>query len=205
MNKTLLALLAIMIIIPVASAYAHTTVEVGPYEIEVGWGTEPSIKGLLNTVVYSITESNETGVSSGVAGALSDANVLLKFGGIEQRADVLNDPRPGNYYTKIIPSRTGSYSVVITGQIGDVVIDEIIQIEDVQSTATLDFPSQSDSADNSDVGALRNELALMQRELDTIDSDALGTNTKAYDIALFGAAFGVAGIILAITAMIKRK
>ena len=30
----------------IAPSFAHTTVEVGPYEIEAGWGTEPPVVGL---------------------------------------------------------------------------------------------------------------------------------------------------------------
>jgi len=30
--------------------YAHTTVEVGPYEIEVGWQDEPPVVGILKAI-----------------------------------------------------------------------------------------------------------------------------------------------------------
>lgn len=183
-------------------AYAHTTVEVGPYEIEVGWGVEPPIAGLRNTVVYSITEP-EGQVSRGVINALSDVAVTLKFGGVEQTAEILNNPRPGEYYTKIIPSRVGSYSVGMVGQIGDIVIDEVIPVEDVFGAAALNFPPSTDSEGSADIAALQNAISAMQRELDSTDEPMAGG--PAYDIALFGAAFGAAGVILAVVAMIKRR
>ena len=35
----------------VSQAFAHTTVEVEPYEIEVGWGIEPPVVGFRNDFV----------------------------------------------------------------------------------------------------------------------------------------------------------
>jgi hypothetical protein len=35
-------------------AYAHTTIEVGPYEIEVGWQNEPPVVGILNALTIDI-------------------------------------------------------------------------------------------------------------------------------------------------------
>ena len=46
--------------------YAHTTVEVGPYEIEVGWQDEPPVVGILNAITIDIREpGNVEGVSGG--------------------------------------------------------------------------------------------------------------------------------------------
>lgn len=202
MNKSVFVILAIIVVLPVYSAYAHTTVQVEPYEIEVGWGIEPPIVGLRNTIVYSITES-EGQVHSGVVNALGDVTVTLKFGGVEQTADVLNDPRPGDYYTKIIPSRVGSYHVAMSGQINGIDVNEVISIEDVHSAAALNFPPSEDSGDNADIAALRNAITAMQRQLDSGNKPAV--DETSYDIALFGAAFGVAGSILAVMAMIKRR
>lgn len=202
MDKAVFTVLAIIVAMPASSAFAHTTIEVGPYEIEAGWGTEPSIVGLRNTVVYSITES-EGSVNRGVTSALSNVDVTLKFGGVEEPADILNDPRPGSYYTKIIPSRVGSYSVGMVGQINGVDIDVVIPIEDVNSAAALNFPPSADSGDSADIASLRNAISAMQRDLDSSQTPV--NSESAYDIALFGAAFGIAGTILAVIAMSKRK
>ena len=203
--KVLCVFLVLVIAFPASYAHAHTTIEVGPYEIEAGWGTEPPIEGLRNTVVYSVTETGEVeGVRKGVVGAFSNASVTLIFGGIEKQAEILNDPRAGAYYTKIIPSSAGSYHVGISGHIGDVAVNEVIPIEDVLRTAALDFPPRSSSGD-ADLAALRNALAAVQRDLDARGEPEEARGGIAYDIALFGAALGVAGTVLAVTAMIKKR
>ena len=50
------ALLSVGIISP---SFAHTTVEVIPYEIEVGWGIEPPVVGFRNAFVFDISEPGE--------------------------------------------------------------------------------------------------------------------------------------------------
>jgi len=37
-------------------AYAHTTIQVDPYEIEVGWQDEPPVVGILNAITIDIRE-----------------------------------------------------------------------------------------------------------------------------------------------------
>ncbi len=197
--------IAASLVIGVPMASAHTTVEVDPYEIEVGWGIEPPIEGMRNTVVYSVTESGGSeGVRRGVAASFSGIEVTLKFGGVERAAEILNDPKPGHYYTKIIPTRAGSYSVHLEGNIGETPVDTPIRIEDVERTAALDFPPREASG-NADIDALRSTVSAMQREIASGGAAAPTSDPVAYDIALFGAAFGVAGIALATMALIKRR
>ena len=70
-----------MILFASPIAYGHTTVEVEPYEIEVGWGVEPPVVGLRNEIVYEITESPSEGVKSGVISAFKNLQSTIKSGG----------------------------------------------------------------------------------------------------------------------------
>ncbi|MCY4251904.1 MAG: hypothetical protein OXU37_06745 [Thaumarchaeota archaeon] len=197
------AIAALAALSGLGQAWAHTTVEVGPYEIEVGWGTEPPIEGMRNTVVYSITEAaGGEGVRRGVAGSFAGLDATLAFGGVEREAEVLNDARPGHYYTKIIPTRPGSYHVHVSGEISGTAVDEEIRIEDVERTAALDFPPRGASGGD-DVAALRAAVSAMQRGMPS--GGAPAADPVAYDIAVFGVAFGVAGIALATIALLKRR
>ncbi len=64
-------------------AFGHTTVEVDPYAIEVGWGIEPPVVGLRNDFVFDISEPGETeGVKSGVKNAFKYLEATAKFGGV---------------------------------------------------------------------------------------------------------------------------
>jgi len=44
----------------IAPSFAHTTVEVEQYKIEVGWAIETPIEGIRNDLVLIITEPGET-------------------------------------------------------------------------------------------------------------------------------------------------
>lgn len=199
-----------MMITPV---FAHTTVEVEPYEIEVGWGTEPPVVGYRNSFVFQISEPGETkGVKTGVISAFQNLEAIAKFGGITKTLDINSDPRPGHYFSNVIPTKTGSISIELKGEINGVMIDIEIPVEDVESTAVLDFPPKTDSSSNQDVAAMKNALFYIQKDLSELQSKLDGVNTggnfdagPTYNFAIFGMSLGAAGVILAIIAMVKRK
>ena len=191
-----------------SSAYAHTTVEVEQYSIEVGWGTEPPVVGIRNDLVFGISESPSEGVKSGVKNAFKNLQATIKFGGVTKELDINADPRAGHYYSPVIPTKTGSMSVLVQGEINGVSVDVDIPIEDVESTAVLDFPPQSSSGPES-TAPLKAAISQLQKDvsdLKTGESSMSTTNAgSAYDFAIFGLSLGAAGVILAIIAMIKRK
>ena len=53
--KQIIAIIGLLILgLGFSSAYAHTTIEVGPYEIEAGWANEPPVVGLLNSITIDV-------------------------------------------------------------------------------------------------------------------------------------------------------
>jgi hypothetical protein len=190
--------------------YAHTTVEVGPYEIEVGWQDEPPVVGLLNAITIDVREPGDVkGVSTGITSAFKKLEASIVSGGASKVLDVNVDPRPGHYYAKIIPTKTGSLQVKLIGEINGVKIDTVIPIEDVESTSVLDFPPASSSSSGQEVTALKNAVTSLQKDISLIKSQG-STNTVSdggttYNFAVFGLSLGAAGVILAIIAMVKRK
>ena len=191
-------------------AYAHTTIEVGPYEIEVGWQDEPPVVGILNAITIDVREpGNVEGVSMGITNAFKNLQATVVSGGASKVLDINTDPRPGHYYAKIIPTKTGSLEVKLTGEINGVEIDIIIPIEDVESTSILDFPPTSASSSGQEVTALKNAVTSLQQDVSSIKAgDSTSTSSDegaAYNFAVFGLSLGAAGVILAIIAMVKRK
>ncbi len=215
MKYSLFALFGIIITsMGIAPVFGHTTVEVEPYEIEVGWGTEPPVVGFRNSFVFGISEPGETaGVKTGVINAFKNLEATAKFGGITKTLDINSDPRPGHYYSNVIPTKTGSISIEIKGEINGVAVDVDIPIEDVESTAVLDFPPKSDSSSDQDITAMKNAMFYIQKDITEIQSKLGGVDPStsnfdvgpAYNFAVFGLSLGAAGVILAIIAMIKRK
>jgi len=191
-------------------AYAHTTIQVDPYEIEVGWQDEPPVVGILNAITIDIREPGDVeGVSTGVINAFKKLDASVVSGGVSKVLDINTDPRPGHYYAKIIPTKTGSLEVKLAGEINGVQINTIIPIEDVESTSILDFPPTSTSSSGQEVTALKNAVTSLQQDISSIKAQG-STSTDsdegiAYNFAVFGISLGAAGVILAIIAMVKRK
>jgi len=196
-----------------SSAFAHTSVHVEQYEIEVGWDIEPPVVGFRNVIVYEISESPSEGAKSGIISAFKNLQSTIRMGGVTKVLDIDSDPRPGNYFSKIIPTKTGSLSIELKGEINGVPIDVEIPLEDVETTAVLDFPPSSGSSSGQEVAALKNAMSALQKDvaeiktkIGGIDSSPVDFNAETtYNFAVFGLSLGAAGVILAIIAMIKRK
>jgi hypothetical protein len=200
--------------VPFASAYAHTTIEVGHYEIEVGWQDEPPVVGILNAITIDIREPGDVdGASMGITNAFRNLDATVISGGASKVLDINTDPRPGHYYAKIIPTKTGSLEVKLEGKINGIEINEVIVIEDVESTSILDFPATYGSSSGQEVTALKNAVTSIQKDVSSIKSQVGGIDTSsgnfdaetAYNFGVFGISLGAAGVILAIIAMVKRK
>ncbi len=188
-----------------AQAFAHTTVEVEPYKIEVGWGLEPPIVGIRNDIIFKITEPGEvSGQYTGVSNAFRNLEATALFGGVSKKIEINSDPKIGYYFSPIIPTKTGSYVMDLQGEINGVLINVQIPIEDVESTTILDFPPTSDSS-NQDVTALKNAISSLQRDVSAMNDGSKNDDGVAYDFAIFGLSIASAAIILAIVALIKRK
>ena len=189
-------------------SFAHTTVEVGQYEIEVGWGIEPPVVGIRNDIVLKITEPGETeGTYKGVTSAFKNLEATAMYGGATKKIDINSDPRPGYYFSPIIPTKTGSYFLDLKGEISGIPVDVQIPIEDVESTAVLDFPLSS-SEGPADITALKNAISSLQQDVSKLKSGETSVSSnggKAYDFAIFGLSIAAAAIILAIIALVKRK
>jgi len=191
----------------VSQSFAHTTVEVEPYKIEVGWGLEPPVVGIRNDFVFKITESGDgSGQYKGVTNAFKNVEVTAMFGGASKQIDIHSDPKVGYYFSPVIPTKTGTYTMYFKGEINGVPIDVQIPVEDVESTTVLDFPPTSGSSSDQDVTSLKNAISSLQREVSSMKDDSENVDGgTAYDFAVFGLSIAAAAIILAIVALIKRK
>ena len=188
-------------------SFAHTTVEVEQYKIEVGWSIEPPVVGIRNDIVVKITESGDSeGTYRGITSAFKNLDGTVMYGGASKTIDFSGDPKPGYYFSSIIPTKTGSYLMDLQGEIRDVTINVQIPIEDVESTSVLDFPPTSTQG-STDISALKNAISSIQQDVSKLKSGETSTSNggAAYDFAIFGLSIAAAAIILAIIALIKRK
>jgi len=192
----------------VTQSYAHTTVEVEQYKIEAGWGIEPPVVGIRNSVVFKIIETGEKeGTYRGITSAFQNLDATVMYGGASKNIEINSDPKPGYYFSPIIPTKTGSYLVDLKGEIRGVVVDIQIPIEDVESTSVLDFPPKA-SEGSADVSALKNAISSLQQDMSKLKSGETTTSSNGgvgYDFAIFALSIAAAAIILAIISLIKRK
>jgi len=190
------------------TSFAHTTVHVEQYQIEAGWGIEPPVVGIRNDLVFKITQPGETeGSYKGVTSVFKDVDATVMFGGATKKIDINSDPKPGYYFSPIIPTKTGTYMIEFKGDIDGTPIDIKIPVEDVESTAVLDFPPSSGEG-TTDVIALKNAISSLQQDVSKLKSgksSASSNGGESYDFAVFGLSIATAAIILAIIALIKRK
>ena len=198
-------LFSIGIIVP---SFAHTSIEVGQYEIEVGWEIEPPVVGIRNDIILKITEPGETqGSYKGVTSVFKNLEAIIMYGGATKNIDINSDPRPGYYFLPIIPTKTGTYFLELKGEINGTILDVQIPIEDVESTSVLDFPLSS-SEGPADLSALKNAISSLQQDVSKLKSGETFTSSNdgaAYDFAVFGLSIAAAAIILAVIALVKRK
>ena len=196
------------------SAFAHTTIYIEQYEIEAGWGDEPPVVGLPNRIVVEVAESGEKeGLRTGVTSAFKSMTATLISGGAEKELDINSDPRPGHYYAKILPTKTGSMSVKLVGEFNGIQVDAVIPIEDVESQSLIEFPPTSGSSSAGAIGAVKNALSSLQKDVSNLKSNvgevsltAGGIDIQnAYNFGVFGLCLGAAGVIIAIIAMLRRK
>ena len=191
---------------------AHTTVHVENIAIDAGWRIEPPIVGIRNDFVFKVTTPGDTeGSYKGISSAFKNLEVTAMYGGATKKIDVNSDPKPGYYFSPVIPTKTGTITIDVKGEIDGTAVDVQIPIEDVESTSILDFPPVSDKSSDSDVVALKNAISSLQREMLEIKSgsgieisgnSSSGTN---YDFAVFGMSLGAAGVVLAIISMVRKK
>ena len=192
----------------IVPSFAHTTVHVEQYEIEAGWGIEPPVVGIRNDLILKIIERGENeGSFTGITSAFKNVDATVMFGGASKKIDINSDPKPGYYFSPIIPTKTGTYMIELKGDLHGTLIDIKIPVEDVESTAVLDFPPTSGGGDT-DIVALKNAISSLQQDVSKLNSDETKVSSDggvAYDFAIFGLSIAGAAIILAIIALVKRK
>ena len=188
-------------------ASAHTSVNIENIEIDVGWGIEPPVVGIRNDFVFKIIELGEKeGTYKGITSAFKSLDVTAMYGGAIKKIEINSDPRPGYYFSPVIPTKTGSIIINLQGEINGVKVDVKIPIEDVESTAILDFPQRASQTSDSEIASLKNAISSLQREVSSmsLDSESFSDDRSNYDLVVFSLSLGAAGVIIAIVSMTRK-
>ena len=224
--SVLLVLVATIVFVSplsVKPAEAHVTKVFGNYLVEVGWNNEPVYTGLVNAAQVTIKKGSGDSAKP-VINALKNMQISLKYGGVTKPLDFLpSSTVDGQYNAPLIPTRVGTYSIVFKGTIEDQAIDTEIQLDDVASVDTLNFPpTTGSSADNANVGQVGMVLNQLTNDIEEAKNNAdaaaksvsnvaqsfqqvKDTTDRLYLISMTGIGIGIAGIVIAVISITRNK
>jgi hypothetical protein len=172
-------LAAIALFFSFQTAFAHTTVHVGNYDVEVGWVDEPPIVGQRNAVVVNV--SNTTSPDAQVD--ISKLTVSVTYGGQTKTLTLqpLSEDTTNEYIAPILPMVPGQYTVQLRGQLDTTDISQDVTPEEVVSSDELAFPSSVAS-----------------------QAQSTGLNWSQW-LSIIGVICGVAGLVLGFLAFRKAR
>ena len=170
------------------TALAHGHVEVGDYELVIGFHNEPAYQGEPNGLDLFVTN---TKTQKKVVGLEKTLKAEIIFGASKKELEL----RPqfgteGDYTTDVIPTAAGDYTWRIFGQIEDTPVDESMMsgpntFGAVEPKSAVAFPAaeptSSELKANADVAAQTAQTALM--------------------VGAFGALLGLVGTVLGFLGM----
>ncbi len=138
---------------------AHTTVEVGDYEIEVGWANEPPVVGQANQIVIDIQPKAG---SDAPEADIESLNFTISQGDVSEALAVVSaGEAAGEYEADFTPSRAGQYTVRVQGTLNGQAVDVAIDPEPVEPGAVAIPSVQLGEAQNAGVFPLIAAVALV--------------------------------------------
>jgi hypothetical protein len=221
------ALVAVLTLAGLPAASAHTPFVCGssgcttnasapgPYHLELGWEHEPPLVDQKNSVHFEIDQNNAntTGIDGQNPGNFV---VTLTYGTTTETLPPLyqNQGETGVYLADVVPTRTGTYTVHVTGHLSDnTPVDIKADLQNVEAS-TLGFPdttmSQKNLSDN--VNTQGQQISSLQ----SAQSDGSSGNKALYNqiaslqtdrdnlqvLAWVGLGLGGAGLLLGLIALI---
>src|SRR5262249_53096269 len=134
-------------------ASAHVTKKFGDLSLELGWNVEPALTGQMNAAQLTVyTGSSDK--PQYVINAVGNLQATLQYGTVTKQLEFLpSGTTDGQYLAPIIPTKEGTYTVVIRGTVQGQTIDTSINLDDVASADTINFPPTGGSSSSDGVPA----------------------------------------------------
>jgi hypothetical protein len=227
----ILLLITVFISSTQVPVYAHISTTIGNFTVEVGWSNEPPLVGEINNAIVQVNKGTESN-STPVRNALAEMYILVKYGGVTKTLDFKpSEESAGLYQAEMIPTRLGSYSLLLNGTLqGQNIVNAEIPLDDVESKQKLSFPDSGNLGEDtnitistSSIGAeverilsqLTNDIDVTKDDMDTLAKndanmeksfqDVKKTADRSYLVAMTGFGVGVAGIIIAAVAFSRKS
>ncbi len=230
MTSKIVPLIALSILVLTAASFspfafkqasAHLSRTFGNYVVEVGWNNEPVYNGLMNAVQITVKKgSGDSAIP--VINALKNMQISVMYGTVKKQLDFEpSAAEDGQYVASILPTRVGSYSIVMKGSIESQNIDTEIPLDDVASADTISFPPNP-SGNMPEVGQLgtiidqlTNDVEEAKKNSDMASQSVLNaaksfqnvkdSTDRLYMISMIGIGIGIAGVVIAVIAITRNK
>jgi hypothetical protein len=182
--------------LPAAPALAHAELDVGPYTVAIGFGTEPAYVGFPNSLEVIIHERDS---GNAVENAADTLKAEVRFGStsmnlsLEPNFDEDSGGSPGDYRAPFIPTAPGNYTFHMSGTIGSTDMDETVTsspttFASVTDPASIQFPSKIPSG---------TELSQkIDRVVPRVQAQAVAAASGAKHDAGSAKTFGIIGMVI---------
>lgn len=187
-----MAMIVVLTLTPVASAHEKSTA--GPYTVFIGFLNEPALVDQPNAVDV-LVRKGDTENSPPVTGLGDALKVDVKFGNQTTTLALTElDSNPGEYVGNFIPTAEGPYTFRVYGSINGTAVDHSVTsgpqtFSDVQSSATMEFPSQLPA-----LGTISQTA-----------SSANDTANSAQTLGIIGIVLGALGLIAGIVGVLTAR
>ena len=186
-------------------ASAHERRTSGALQFVVGWGDEPAYTGFKNSAQVTITEANGGAPVTDVTDSLK---VEVIKGSDKVTVPLVANFRvgafgtPGDYRAWLTPTRPGSYTFHVTGQIRGQNVDESFSsskatFNDVEDVTNIQFPAKDPST-----GQLATRVDREVPRLDAALRKADDRASTAQTLGFVGLAVGALGLLAAASALV---
>ena len=142
-------LVMIALIVNFQPVFAHESITIGDYTLEIGWISEPAVAGQQNAITVNVSQGEEEPIED-----VSSLMVTISYGGQDKTLILhpLGEETPGQFIAPILPTVPGKYTLKLGGALGDTAVNAQVEPEEVQPADTLQFPSQASVAQSADLG-----------------------------------------------------
>ncbi len=139
---TLVALLVIPFTVHPASA--HVTKNFGDVIVKIGLANEPPLVGDTNTIQIFVDKGSGNNTAPVHETALDNMTVMITYGGLQKTLQfTASDNTPDEYDTTVIPTKIGSYNIIVNGTIDGQPVNAAFPLDEVENKDKYYFPSLS--------------------------------------------------------------
>jgi hypothetical protein len=204
MPRVPLLVAAVLFVLAPGPAGAHEVRRVGPVDVTVGWAQEPPYAGLANGVQVVVSRGGQP-MEEGVR---LEAEVVFGQADAQARTQPIPlDPvagRPGEFVGGLIPTRPGTYSFHVSGQVDGRRFDETFTsgqetFDDVLNPAASQFPITDPTA-----GELSLRLDRMEARIREVQA-RLGSLDTSDPVARWMASGAAALVLVGLVVLMVRR